>query len=240
MVFISQYFIYAILLAGAALSTKMQKLTVTGGIMGFIVSVLIFNGAGYTGLAMLALFFIAGSAATGWQAGKKQSTGMTEANSQRRTAAQVVANGGAAAILGGAAWLYPASAHLLQPAIAGSLAAATADTLSSELGTLYGRRFYDIVTFKSAKGGADGVVSIEGTLIGVLGAVAIATVYAIGLGYNNLVWIILFAGVTGNLIDSVLGATLERTHLIGNNTVNFLNTCTGSIICLLVSCIFKL
>ena len=239
MAFISQYFIYVILLAGAALSIIKQKLTVTGGTTGFVVAVLIFNGAGYTGIVMLAMFFIAGSAATGWQAGKKQLTGMTDADSQRRTAGQVIANGGVAAVLGGVAWFHPAFAHLLQPAIAGSLAAATADTLSSELGTLYGRRFYDILTFKSANPGADGVVSIEGTLIGVLGAVAIAAVYAVGLGYNNLVWIIVFAGAAGNLADSILGATLERNGLMGNNAVNFLNTCTGAGICLLAVWLFK-
>jgi uncharacterized membrane protein len=32
------------------------------------------------------------------------------------------------------------------------------------------------------------------------------------------------AGTVGNLFDSVLGASLERKKVVGNNLVNFLNT----------------
>jgi uncharacterized protein (TIGR00297 family) len=118
--------------------------------------------------------------------------------------------------------------------MAGSLAAATADTLSSELGTLLGRRFYNVVTFRSDRRGLDGVVSLEGTVAGAIGAGLIALVYATGHVWNTeLIWI-LFAGITGNFIDSLLGAILERKGFIGNNAVNFLNTAAGAAVCLLL------
>jgi len=233
--FIDHYLIYVVLSIGAILSIVAKKLTVTGGTTGFAVALLIFKGAGYAAIEMLALFFIAGSAATGWKSAKKQRTGLQETGSNRRTAGQVIANGGTAALLGGCSWLWPEHAAILQLAIAGSLASATADTLSSELGSVYGRRFYDIITFKASSPGPDGVVSLEGTLIGIAGAAMIAAIYVLNPGNAGFAWSIVFAGAIGNLADSVLGATLERENIIGNNAVNFLNTAIGAAICLLLS-----
>jgi uncharacterized membrane protein len=62
----------------------------------------------------------------------------------------------------------------------------------------------------------------------------IAAVYAVGHGWNiEFLWIVL-AGIIGNLADSLLGATAERRHLIGNNVVNFLTTAIGAAVCLLI------
>mgnify|MGYP001545762678 CR=1 FL=1 len=225
----THYLIYLLLLAGVILSIWRQKLTVRGAITGGIIGLLIFKGDGYTGIAMLTLFFVAGTGATGWQINRKQQAGMAERDKGKRTAGQVIANGGIAALLGGLVWYSPQYSVMLQLMMAGSLAAATADTLSSELGTLYGKRFYDIISFKKAAAGPDGVVSLEGTLIGAAGAALIAFIYLLG-GFTIAGLIIVVAGVTGNLADSILGATLERRGIIGNNTVNFLNTLTGALV----------
>jgi uncharacterized protein (TIGR00297 family) len=230
----SEYFIYFLLLAGVVLSILTGKLTASAALLGGIIGLLIFKGGGYAGITMLALFFILGSGATGWKLKKKQEIGIAEKNKGRRTIGQVMANGGLAAILGGIAWYKPDQAHTLQLMMAGCLAAATADTLSSELGTLLGRRFYNVITFKNDQPGLDGVVSMEGTLIGIAGASLIASIYCFSSGWNiEWLWIIL-AGAVGNLVDSLLGATLERRHMIGNNIVNFLNTLTGALVCLLL------
>jgi uncharacterized protein (TIGR00297 family) len=227
------YLIYFFLLAGVALSIITRKLTIGAALLGGVIGLLVFKGGGYNGLIILALFFILGSGATGLGLKRKQEIGAADENKGRRTAGQVMANGGVAAILGAIAWYKPEDAHLMQLMMAGSLAAATADTLSSELGTLLGRRFYNIITFRKDEPGLDGVVSVEGTLTGAVGAAIIACIYSIGHGWNSeLLWIIL-AGIIGNLADSILGATLERKHLIGNNLVNFLNTLTGATVCML-------
>jgi uncharacterized protein (TIGR00297 family) len=228
------YIIYVLLLAGAALSIVARKLTIPGALFGFVTGILVFTGGGYTGIIMLALFFILGSAVTGWQLKQKQQLGFAEENKGRRTAGQVFANGGVAAILGVIVWCRPEWTHVLQLMMAGSLAAAIADTLSSEIGTVLGRRFYNIVTLKKDERGLDGVISLEGTLAGIGGAAVIGMVYATGHSWNiEVLWIIL-AGTAGTLIDSLLGAVLERKHLIGNNTVNFLNTATGAAVCWLI------
>jgi uncharacterized protein (TIGR00297 family) len=225
------YLIYFLLLAGILLSIVAKKLTVPAALLGGIIGLLVFMGGGYTGIAMLTLFFVLGSTATALGLKKKQEIDAANENTSRRAAGQVMANGGIAAILGAIAWYKPESAHILQLMMAGSLATATADTLSSELGTLLGRRFYNAVSFKKDKPGLDGVISMEGTLIGIAGALVIAVSYSIGHGWNNeLFWIILAGGI-GNFADSLLGATLERKHLIGNNLVNFLTTFTGAMVC---------
>ncbi len=45
--------------------------------------------------------------------------------------------------------------------------------------------------------------------------------------------IIILAAIIGNLADSVLGASLERKHYLGNDVVNFLNTLTSALVVLL-------
>ncbi len=209
-------------------SLRTGKLTLRGAGTGGLLGILIFLGAGFTGLVLLSVFFLFGSAASAWRRADKQRLGLAEANQGRRTAAQALANAGVASIAGLLSWLICAYAPFFQLLLAGSLAAATADTLSSELGNVYGRRFYHILTLRPDVRGRDGVVSLEGTLLGLGGSALIAAVYSIGLGeYRNFGWVLL-AGAVGNLADSVLGATLERKGLLSNNAVNTLNTLVGA------------
>ena len=231
MLFYSDLFIYLFLLSGVIISYTTRKLTLAGAITGGLVGLLIYKGAGYSGLLMMSFFFIAGSWATGWHRQDKQTIPAVGNDSNPRTAGQVVANGGVAAILGGITWCMPQYITLMQLMIAGSLASATADTLSSELGTVYGRNFYNVLIFRKDQRGLDGVVSLEGTLIGVLGAGFIAVIYALFFDWDWPVCWVIIAGTMGNLADSVLGAALERKHLIGNNLVNFLNTLVGAAVC---------
>ncbi|QEM10132.1 DUF92 domain-containing protein [Mucilaginibacter rubeus] len=220
-----------ILAAGMVYSISARKLTVIAAVTGAAVAILVFAGAGFTGLAMMTTFFILGSAATSVQSKTKEDINAAEKGG--RTAAQVLANAGTAALCGIMILALPAYAPVLQLMIAAGFASATADTLSSELGMVYGKRFFNIITLKPDTRGLDGVISVEGTLIGVIGSVVIATVYAIGMGWTvNLIWIVA-AGTLGNLTDSVLGAILERKGLINNNTVNFLNTLVAALFMLL-------
>ncbi len=236
----TEIFVNILLLLGGIWSYTTGKLTLTGSLTGTLIGFIIFKGAGLACFCMLTFFFIVGSAATKWQRDKKALMNAADTEKGRRTAAQVLANSGVAAILSLLNW-DATHFSILPYMIAGSFAAATADTLSSELGTVYGRRFYNVITFKPDTRGLDGVISLEGTLIGIAGAFAIAVIHALFYGWNILVLWIVIAGFTGNLFDSVLGATLERRGWISNNMVNFLNTAVGAIVCwLLLICYFVL
>lgn len=85
---VANIIVYIFLLLGAALSYAAKKLTLTGAITGALVGALIYKGAGYAGIGMLALFFISGSWATGWQRNKKLATGIIKKNEGRRTTAK--------------------------------------------------------------------------------------------------------------------------------------------------------
>jgi uncharacterized protein (TIGR00297 family) len=216
------------------LTVKMRKLTLPASIAGGFVGLLIYLGAGFTGIAMIACFFILGTAATSIQRTTKASLGIAEENEGRRSAGQVMANAGVAGILGAYIYLLPERTNLFQLMLAASFSAAMADTLSSELGNAYGSSYYNIISFKKDQRGLNGVISMEGTLAGILGSVVIAVIYSVGFGWNvNFLWIVI-AGTLGNLADSVLGATVERKRLLDNNAVNFINTAVGAIAALVL------
>jgi uncharacterized protein (TIGR00297 family) len=230
------FLIILILLAGASISVVAKKLTLLAGLAGFATGLFIYMGAGYVGITMLAVFFILGTAATSWGIGKKKQKGLAEKDHGKRTAGQVIANAGVAAIMGLLVIVRPEHAVLFRLMMAASLSSATADTLSSELGNVFGKRFYNILTFKKDVRGLDGVVSIEGTLSGIMGSICIAAVYAIACGFEVDFYLIVIAGTIGNLFDSFLGATLERKHYLNNDAVNFLNTAVAAtVICLIHS-----
>lgn len=217
------------MLCGSVLSVWQKKLTPTAAFAGAIVGVLIYLASGLLGLAMLAIFFILGSFATTFNFATKQRIGVAEKNKGQRKWSQVLANAGTAGLFSMLAICYPQYKHCFIVAIAGSFSSAIADTLSSELGALYGRTFYNITTMQQDARGLNGVVSLEGSLIGLGGSILIALVYAVGYGINEYVVYIIIGGTIGNLSDSLLGATLERKEIIGNNVVNFLSTLTGAL-----------
>ena len=222
----------AILLTGVACSIWFKKLTPAGGIVGGVLGGFLYLGAGWTGFLLMAGFFILGTIATSWKRRNKQALRTPEEHKGTRTTSQVLANGGVGATLGLLAFLFPQHKELYQLMIAAAFSSATADTVSSELGTVYGRRFYNILSFKKDKRGLDGVVSGEGTVAGVLGSLVVAAIYSTGSGWNNdFLWIVI-AGTVGNLADSLLGALFERRGLLHNDLVNFGNTLIAALVAL--------
>jgi uncharacterized protein (TIGR00297 family) len=225
------WFIVALILAlGALLSVVFKKLTSIAGTCAFFVGMAIYIGAGSGGLTTLAVFFILSTLAT---AHKKEYKAKLEAKPQhpeKRKAGQVFANGGIAALLGVISIPFPQHHAIIALMMVSAISAATADTLASELGMVYGRNAFNILSFKREAKGLDGVISIEGTLLGMTGSLIIAGTYCAFTRFDFMVMIIIVAaGTLGNLIDSVLGALLERKHMIGNNMVNTLNTLAGAI-----------
>jgi uncharacterized protein (TIGR00297 family) len=230
-------FIIPLIIIVMMLCIKTKKLTIPASLVAGIVGILIFTGAGYTGIIMLGSFFITGILAT---AHKKQLKAVAGVHPQERTVGQVLANGGVAAGIATLAIFDPEHASIYIIMLAGSLASATADTLSSELGMVYGKNFYNILNFRREQKGLDGVISMEGTLIGAAGALIIAAIYAIAYGADLHCLIIAVAGILGNVSDSVLGAALERKRYIGNDVVNFLNTLFAALVALLLIILYQI
>jgi uncharacterized protein (TIGR00297 family) len=223
-------YFFAVLLPVLAWVIYAKKLTLLGALTAGVLAFLIFSGTGLTGILLLGGFFVLGTGATLWGKKDKIKTGLAENETSRRDAGQVLANGGVGALLGLLAGVFPQHRDLLLLMMAGAFSAAAADTFSSELGVLYGRKFFDIRTGKPDIKGLDGVISLEGSLLGVAGSELIGLIYVWGeqAGWLSF-FLILIAGTLGNLADSWLGATLERKQLLGNNAVNLANTLTGAV-----------
>lgn len=220
----------AILGIAAVGSIKAKKLTPLAAFTGWVIAAFIYKGTGYAGILMMAAFFVLSTIATLVGFKVKQSIGVAERDQGKRTAGQVFANAGVAGLI---AIVICLDRSKLEPGmlmISAALASATADTLSSELGNVFGRSFYNIVSWKKDIRGLDGVISLEGTLIGLAGSAVIALIYSVSFGFSIYTILIVIAGTIGNLSDSYLGAALERKKLINNNTVNFLNTLIAAVI----------
>jgi uncharacterized protein (TIGR00297 family) len=233
-VLLQYIFLLVLLTIGALVSIWTGKLTIIAGITGILLGLVIFIGTGWLGLLLMAFFFLLGTFATAWKRNKKEAWKIAERNKGRRSASQVLANGGMAGILAILAIIFPEKADLLTLLIAGVFSSATADTLSSELGSLYGSCFFNIISFRKEARGLDGVISLEGTIIGIVGSFLVALVTSLGYGWGvHILWIVI-AGTVGNLTDSLLGATMERHGLLPNDLVNFLNTLVGAVVMFLL------
>lgn len=226
-----------LLITAGYFSVCFRKLTVGAAVTGILCGMLIFFGIGYAGMAFLTSFFLLGTLATAW--GRKTKVKLDKpGDAVQRKPGQVLANAGTATLLSFTAIVFPEYKEVLLVMIAGSFASATADTLSSELGVLYGKSFYNCLSWRKDTKGLDGVISLEGTLIGITGAGVIALIYWLFTGSAEQLLILVFAGFAGNFSDSVMGAGLERRNFLSNDGVNFLSTLFAASITLLLISVF--
>lgn len=221
----------------AGLSVVIRKVTVMAGIVGAVIGAILYIAAGLNALTLLAVFFVLGTTATYLKRESKLALNLHE-NTNGRTAFQVLANGGMAGLLALAILIFPLNHDLCKIMIAACFASATSDTLSSELGNIYGKKFYNVLSLKKDTKGLDGVVSLEGTLFGLAGAAVIALIYIAGNNWSANFYTIVSAGMFGNVFDSILGATLERRKLINNDLVNFANTAFAATVAMVLWLLF--
>lgn len=234
----SYYLALIVIIAGMLLSIRTKKLTHAAAVLGGVSASVILTATGIIGVALLAAFFLMGVAATTHQREYKHQHGLTDNIRGERTAAQVFANSGIAVIVSVMMLIKQIELTAGVLMVAGSFAAAAADTVSSELGSVYGKRFYDILSLKKTARGVNGAVSLEGTLTGITASFLIAIIHAIGSDYNlAYILIIVLAGTLGNIADSILGTAFENKKLLTNNLVNFINTAVGALSSLLLYCL---
>lgn len=137
---------------------------------------------------------------------KGRLTGDIAAKGGERDAWQVLANGGVFAALAAASFFD--SSTLWLSAGAGAIAASTADTWATEIGTLASSRPRSIVTARFVATGQSGGITWAGTVAAIGGALLIAFITMIG--WNATAAIASIAGgVSGAFFDSLLGATLQ-------------------------------
>ncbi|HEY9649793.1 MAG TPA: TIGR00297 family protein, partial [Coleofasciculaceae cyanobacterium] len=118
-----------------------------------------------------------------------------------------------------------------------SLSTKLSDTTASEVGKAYGKRTFLITTLQPVARGTEGAVSLEGTLAGIVGSLAIALVgWGVGLIDLTGVAFCVLAAFIGTNLESVIGATLQsKFDWMTNEVVNFINTLIGAIAAILLA-----
>jgi uncharacterized protein (TIGR00297 family) len=187
------------------------SLSASGATGAIIIGAVTFSCGGWTWGVLLILFFATSSALSRFREADKRKAAEVSEKGSRRDLGQVLANGGVPAGLALANSLAPWDGWLAM--FIGALATATADTWATELGTVSRTPPRLITTGRVVAAGTSGAISALGTLAAFAGGAMIGL--AAGLLPNGLLWSIalplgLVSGLAGSLIDSLLGASLQR------------------------------
>ena len=201
--------------AGTAIAAwRFRALSTDGALASTAVGGAIVSGAGVLGAASLLTFFVSSTLL-----GRlPPASGRRQRRGNERDAVQVLANGGVAAVLATAmAARHDRDSRLLLSGFGGALAAASADTWATEIGTRLGARPRSILTGQSIPVGASGGVSPAGILASAAGAASIAAVVAASSRLGNAfdpspMPAIVLGGVLGSMADSVLGAAVQEVR----------------------------
>jgi uncharacterized protein (TIGR00297 family) len=213
----------------AALAYLARSIDVGGAISAVAIGTAITASLGLPGLAVMVAFFVIGSLATKLGYRIKAARGIAQERGGARGWRNAWANGGVPACLALLAAGAPAGLReILVVAYAAAVATAAADTCSSEVGKAYGRRTFLITTLRPVAPGTEGAVSLEGTLGGLAGGLAVAGVgAAVGLYGWPVALLVGVSGLLGSLAESVIGTVAERRGWLDNDQLNALNTAIG-------------
>ena len=221
----------AMILAAAAVNAvlalatwRLALVSASGAWAGALAGLIVIVAGGWGAYAALWAFFLAGTMATRWGYRRKERQGIAQADRGRRGAAHVVANVG-----------VPAALLVLgAPPVAfvAALGAALADTLGTEIGSLYGRSPFSLVKLRNVPVGSGGAVSVPGVLAGAAGAALMGAVGVLaGLLSAPAIAVVAAAGIAGSLAES-LALDLARTRGIrlDHEFANAFNTLVGALV----------
>lgn len=197
----------------ALLAHHLRALSPSGAVAAVILGMVVVGAGGWWAGVVLIAFFATSTLLS--QRGNDRTT-VLAARGNRRDAVQVMANGGVAflaslayAMSGDAAWLM---------ALGGSLAAANADTWSTEIGRTNSALPRLVTTGRPVPAGTSGAISARGIAAAIAGSGLIALVAAPGIaagwmpasaGWLPSLAALTLGGFAGSLVDSLLGATLQ-------------------------------
>lgn len=218
------FFLSAVL---SIIAVRVKLLTPDGALMAFLVGIVLGIAGSLSWLVTVVAFAIIGFLATRIKFSEKEKEGLQEGKTGERTGKNVLGvaiPGCIFALIN----LYSATKYydLLSIGFIATVAVAAADTVASELGTM-DLNVWMITTGERVIPGTDGGVSVFGTAVSLLGsviAVLIGWFVIFEISFSVLMIIPILAGFFGCLLDSLLGATLEREGLI---TKYFNNMSTG-------------
>jgi len=193
------------------LSYKARFLSFSGSVMTFVLAIAVFGLGGWAFTVPMLTFFFLSSLLSKVGKKTKQKFKNTFEKSGVRDYAQVLANGGIPGVLVILHYFWPSEIFYYLYLL--SLAVATADTWSTELGVLSPGKPRLITTFKKVEPGISGAISIFGTLGGLLGSFLILLSGLLFVSMSATLFLILWGfAFLGDLLDSLIGATLQGQY----------------------------
>ena len=253
----------AFLLATAIVlpALKLKLLTRDGAVAAVILGTIIHACAPWYGTLSLLLFF-GSSAYLSRNRKKSLPASIVEdvvAKGDKRDAAQVLANGGVAALC--AVMIVVSKRNpIWDAALLGAIAAAMADTWSTEIGRTYGTNPVDWFTRKPVMPGTSGGITMAGIYGSFGGAITLAVIGWMSITNwqvaSPVSFAVIFGGILGATADTMLGSTMQelrrcaicstttekvyhcgkRTRMyrgikgFNNDVVNFVCSLTGAVV----------
>ncbi|MEW5799399.1 MAG: DUF92 domain-containing protein [Bacteroidota bacterium] len=205
----------------AIVSFQFEFLSPGGSAATFLLATIIFGIGGWAWTIPILTFFVTSSLLSKFGKARKKKLDVIIEKTNKRDEVQVAANGGVAGIIILLWYIFPQQTDLYLIYIA-SLAAVTADTWATEIGTLSKKKPISIVTFKFVEPGTSGGVSLVGFFGSFLGA---SVIVLSGWVMNDLVISgstiakIIFSGMLGSIVDSICGATLQAQYQTDSGTI---------------------
>jgi uncharacterized protein (TIGR00297 family) len=215
--------------AGVGFAGHRRSALTPGGALGaMLVGTSVAGAGGWSWGIALVYFFVSSSLLSQLAPLRKRQVAADKfAKSARRDLRQALANGGVAAVL---ALLRRSRAGApraatLEAAFVGALAAATADTWATEVGTLSPRSPRLITTGRPVMPGTSGGVTPLGLTAAICGAASVGVVLAVARslaparvvkkpasGYSAAVRAAVAGGLAGSTMDSLLGALAQAIY----------------------------
>jgi len=229
-------------LAAIAIAVPKKLLTPAGLLHAVGLGILIWGTLGPSGYAVMMVYFLVGSAVTRIGMAEKEAAGIAEKRSGARGPENVWGSALVAAlcaigVLVVEGQIIPVEfGQTLKAALmlgyVASLSTKLSDTCASEVGKAYGKRTFLITTLQPVSAGTEGAVSLEGTLAGIVGSLAIALVgWGVGLIDGLGIGLCAIAAFVATNLESVIGATLQdRFDWLTNEVVNIINTLIGALV----------
>lgn len=218
----------AVTIGFAVLARALRGVDRSGMLAGGVACFLLFAGAGPAAFAALVTLFLLTWISTRFGYRHKRDLGVAE-RGDGRNAWQVLAN---LAVSSLTAVAFSATENRVWLVVtAAALAEAATDTVASEIGQTRSHTAHLVTTWKPVPAGTDGGITFWGTIAGGIAGLLIAFVAGwAGLIPRSHFWIPVVAGFVGMIVDSLLGATLQRGGRMNNETVNFAGTIAAGLL----------
>ena len=224
-------------LIGLAIAAPKKILTPLGLAHAWVLGTVTWGLLGWPGFALVIFYVVVGSGITFVGAEQKEAAGIAEERSGQRGPGNLWGSALTGTVCALATLILPAWLALLKLGFVASFATKLSDTCASEVGKAYGKRTFLITTFRPVPPGTEGAVSLEGTLAGLGGSVAIALFgWSVGLiPAIGILWSAIAAFIATN-IESVLGATVEdKIPFYPHHIVNIINTTIGALVAMAIA-----